>query len=110
MVTDTESREYHRFTYPSWVVGRVRGVGVRVGKFVPSPYPYPRDGFVGFDGFFPRVFKGHISIYIPYKKLNYLEIKLNISTCRMMSAAKPNKDTFAVLEPPMSSLYATLVL
>ena len=48
-------REYHGFTYPPWVVGRVHGVGVRVRKFVPSPYPYPRDGFMGFDGFFPRV-------------------------------------------------------
>ena len=50
------SREYHGFTYPSWVAGRVRGVGVRVRKFVPSPYPYPWDGYMGFDGFFPRVF------------------------------------------------------
>ena len=35
------SREYHGFTYPQWVVGRVHGVGVRVRKFIPSPYPYP---------------------------------------------------------------------
>ena len=47
----TRSREYHGFTYPPRVAGRVHGVGVRVQKFVPSPYPYPRDGFMGFDGF-----------------------------------------------------------
>ena len=54
--TTVVDREYHGFTYPSWVAGRVRGVGVRVRKFVPSPYPYPRDVYVGFDRFFPRVF------------------------------------------------------